>query len=72
MIVEEYSAKLEYPRVGNAPLDADHHSVCKFASRTDPNFQKVKDTIINIFKNFSSIGMIASAVLNHIPNDGRV
>jgi len=49
-IVEKESGILGYPQETSVPLDADHHTICKFESRNDPNYIKVK----NILKHWAS------------------
>ncbi|KAJ1323890.1 protein SERAC1 [Microdochium nivale] len=41
MIVEKDAAILGYPAETVQPLMANHHGVCKFGSRTDPNYTSV-------------------------------
>jgi WD40 repeat protein/pimeloyl-ACP methyl ester carboxylesterase len=42
LIVEKDSAVLGYPHEVSAPMDADHHTICKFRDRSDPNYIKVR------------------------------
>lgn len=37
-IVTEESGVLGYPNEVSSPVDADHHTICKFRSRLDPNY----------------------------------
>lgn len=48
MIVEPYSAVLDYPHEGSAPLLADHHLVCKYSSPQDGNFITVANTLVDM------------------------
>ena len=41
MIVSKDSSVLGYRQEISIPLEADHHSVCKFSSREDPNYRSV-------------------------------
>ena len=45
MILEKQSSVLGYPGEKSIPLDADHHGVCKFSSRHDPNYVAVRDAL---------------------------
>jgi WD40 repeat protein len=42
MILKKASAVLGYPGEVSKPLDADHHDVCKFASREDINYKSLR------------------------------
>ncbi|KAH8896577.1 hypothetical protein GQ53DRAFT_889819 [Thozetella sp. PMI_491] len=45
LIVEKDSAILGYPNEMSAAMDANHHTVCKYKDRSDPNFIKVKGVL---------------------------
>ncbi|KAI8949375.1 hypothetical protein F4801DRAFT_553398 [Xylaria longipes] len=45
MIVGKDSGVLNYPREISSPVDADHHTVCKYQSRLDPNYLLVTDLL---------------------------
>ncbi|KAF2402677.1 hypothetical protein EJ06DRAFT_519719 [Trichodelitschia bisporula] len=45
MVLVQDSATLLYPGEAFMSLDADHHGVCKFTSRDDPNYKKVRNQI---------------------------
>ena len=45
MIVEKESSVLGYAHEISTPLNADHHSICKFKSREDANYINVKNVI---------------------------
>ncbi|KAB5530436.1 NACHT and WD domain-containing protein, variant [Coniochaeta sp. 2T2.1] len=45
LIVEKDSAVLGYPNEVSASMDADHHSICKFKDRSDPNFIKLRSLL---------------------------
>ena len=45
MVLEKDSSTLEYPSEVSKPLDADHHNVCKFTSRQDPNYVSVRNAL---------------------------
>ena len=44
-IVEKESGVLGYPRETSGPLDADHHTVCKYSGPEDQNFILVRDAL---------------------------
>lgn len=54
MIVEPYSAVLDYPHEGSAPLLADHHLICKYSSPEDGNFITVTKTLVHIVSKIHS------------------
>lgn len=43
MVLEKDSSVLGYPGEVSKPLDADHHTVCKFDSTEDPNYVTVRN-----------------------------
>jgi WD40 repeat protein/pimeloyl-ACP methyl ester carboxylesterase len=45
MILQKESSILGYPDEISKPLEADHHDVCKFSSREDPNYVCVRDIL---------------------------
>ncbi|KAK4145230.1 uncharacterized protein C8A04DRAFT_35948 [Dichotomopilus funicola] len=50
IIVTKGSAVFGYPNERHAMLDANHRQVCKFESRTDPNYTAVREALRNITK----------------------
>ncbi|KAK1764603.1 hypothetical protein QBC33DRAFT_594654 [Phialemonium atrogriseum] len=56
LIVDKDSAILGYENEVSAPMDADHHTICKFKDRQDSNFLKLR-------------GVLKSWVLRHINPD---
>ena len=44
-VVEKESGVLGYPQETSNPLNADHHTICKFKSREDENYITVKSMI---------------------------
>ncbi|KAL4798331.1 hypothetical protein BDV19DRAFT_356859 [Aspergillus venezuelensis] len=46
MVVGKNSSILGYPGEISNPLDGDHHGVCKFESRRDPNYIKVRNALM--------------------------
>ncbi|KLU86620.1 NACHT and WD domain-containing protein [Magnaporthiopsis poae ATCC 64411] len=45
MIVEKSSAVLGYPSEISVGMDADHHTVCKYRDRSDPNFRRIRGVL---------------------------
>ena len=41
IVVEKESATLGYPQELSSPLNADHHNICKFKNKHDPNYRIV-------------------------------
>ncbi|KAL4917357.1 hypothetical protein BDW62DRAFT_85983 [Aspergillus aurantiobrunneus] len=48
MILEKDSSILGYPGEISNPLDADHHGVCKYEDRRDPNYITVRNALKSI------------------------
>ncbi|KAK4096947.1 YVTN repeat-like/Quino protein amine dehydrogenase [Parathielavia hyrcaniae] len=47
IVVNKSSAVMDYPDETRAPLDANHHDVCKFMSRADPNYLSILGALRN-------------------------
>ena len=45
LVVEKESGVLGYPQETSNPLNADHHTICKFKSRGDGNYISVKNLL---------------------------
>ncbi|KAK3936654.1 hypothetical protein QBC46DRAFT_418605 [Diplogelasinospora grovesii] len=45
MIVDPESATLGYPREKQFPMTADHRSICKFDSPSDPNYRAIRNAL---------------------------
>ncbi|EJT80596.1 NACHT and WD domain-containing protein [Gaeumannomyces tritici R3-111a-1] len=45
MIVDKSSAVLGYPSEMSVGMNADHHNVCKYKDRSDPNFRTVRGVL---------------------------
>ena len=56
MIVEKDSSSLGYPGERCRPLDADHHNVCKFESRSDPGYTSVRWALTNLISSLREHG----------------
>ena len=56
MVLEKESSILGYPGEISRPLDADHHTVCKFASPEDPNYKSVRSALQTLIRNYNISG----------------
>ena len=54
IVVERDSAILDYPYEISSPLNANHSTVCKYASRTDPNYVRVRNVIKMLIETFKA------------------
>ncbi|KAH8811320.1 hypothetical protein F5884DRAFT_781773 [Xylogone sp. PMI_703] len=45
IIVDKDSSILNYPGEVSVPLNADHHTVCKYSSPNDPNYIRVRNAL---------------------------
>ncbi|KAJ4396980.1 hypothetical protein N0V93_001204 [Gnomoniopsis smithogilvyi] len=54
IVVERDSAILDYPTEISAPLNADHHNVCKYSSRQDANYTSVRNVLKSLVDKFSA------------------
>lgn len=50
LVVERDSAVLGYPGEMHSPLDADHHTICKYPSNLDSNYINVRNVIKSLVK----------------------
>ncbi|KAI6351616.1 hypothetical protein MCOR25_009820 [Pyricularia grisea] len=53
-IVDPESALLNYPEEKQTPMEADHRSICKFESVSDPNYQILRNALSATFNEISS------------------
>lgn len=53
MVLHKNSSTLGYPGEVTKPLNADHHSVCKFSSQDDPGYVSVKNALQELIQQFS-------------------
>lgn len=53
MILDQDSAKLNYPGEVSRSLNADHHGVCKFESPHDTNYKVVLSALKSILSSYS-------------------
>lgn len=54
LVVEKQTAVLGYPGEVSAPLDADHHNVCKFTSKSDPNYLSVVRALRDVIESIEN------------------
>ena len=57
MLLQQSSSTLGYPGEISQPLNANHHEVCKFSSREDPNYQSVCSVLRELVKQYKDIGL---------------
>ncbi len=57
MVLNKESSILGYPEEISKSLNADHHGVCKYNSREDPNYISVKDALRTLVKGLQSKGV---------------
>ncbi|KAK3986076.1 hypothetical protein QBC44DRAFT_144648 [Cladorrhinum sp. PSN332] len=46
LVVDQYSATLQYHNEQIVPLNADHRHVCKFSTPSDPNYQIIRNALL--------------------------
>lgn len=68
MVLEKDSSILGYPGEISKPLDADHHSVCKYASPSDPRYITVRNVLKTLIGKLNQGGKLLP--LPHPPSDG--
>ena len=51
LIVEKDSATLDYDGEQSIPMYADHRSICKYDSTSDPNYRVLRDVLSRIVYN---------------------
>lgn len=56
MVLEKDSSVLGYPGEISKPLDADHHSVCKYTSPDDPRYITVRNVLKTLISAAKSKG----------------
>ncbi|KAL8888657.1 MAG: hypothetical protein Q9192_006143, partial [Flavoplaca navasiana] len=60
MVLEKDSSILGYPNEVSKALNADHHNVCKYADRRDPNYISVRNAMKSLLPN-STVTMSCGA-----------
>jgi hypothetical protein len=51
------SSTLGFPKEASAPMTADHHNVCKFKGRDDPNYISLINTLRSWATRFNPMGL---------------
>ncbi|KAH6681563.1 NACHT and WD domain protein [Halenospora varia] len=54
LIVDPESAVLSYPQEKRIPMTADHRSICKFSTVTDPNYIIIRNSLASIVSGLSN------------------
>lgn len=60
LIVDPESAVLSYPQEKRIPMTADHRSICKFSTVTDPNYIIIRNSLASIVSGLSNTGKALS------------
>lgn len=56
LIVDPESATLGYREEKQMPMNADHRSICKFETLSDPNYIIIRNSLISTIKNIATTG----------------
>lgn len=65
LVVDKDSAVLGYSNERTSYLNANHREVCKYASRTDPNYLTVRNALANIVADLRDLHGPTKSVLDH-------
>jgi hypothetical protein len=65
LIVDPESAILGYREEKQMPMNADHHSICKFDNPSDPNFVTLRNSLTSTIKKIATTSKICPYA-NHI------
>ena len=57
LIVDKDSATLGYREEKQMPINADHRSICKFDSPTDPNYRILRNALASTVHSINGLGM---------------
>jgi pimeloyl-ACP methyl ester carboxylesterase len=57
LIVDPDSATLGYREEKQMPMNADHRSICKFETPTDPNYVVLRNALASTVESISNLGM---------------
>ena len=68
LIVDPDSATLGYPHEKQIPMNADHRSICKFATPMDSNYATVRNALLLTVNNLSELGMWSVCTVNTAAN----
>ena len=66
LIVDPDSATLGYHEEKQMPMNADHRSICKFETPTDPNYIILRNALASTVNSISKLGTV-----HHIVHNGR-
>lgn len=66
LIVDPDSATLGYREEKQMPMNADHRSICKFETPTDPNYVVLRNALASTIQSISNLGMTY-----HVIHKGR-
>ena len=58
MVLGKESSILGYPGEVSKSLNADHHDVCKYTSREDPNYVTVRNALKALVRSLQSRGTL--------------
>lgn len=58
LIVDPYSATLEYREERQMPMEADHRSICKFETSFDPNYVILRNVLAFTVNEISQTGTV--------------
>ena len=58
LIVDPDSATLGYPGEKQMPMNADHRSICKFDTLTDPNYVTLRNALASTVQSISNLGKV--------------
>jgi pimeloyl-ACP methyl ester carboxylesterase len=59
LIVDPDSATLGYREAKQTPMNADHRSICKFETVTDPNYLVIRNSLASTINGISKTGIVA-------------
>ncbi len=68
LIVEPDSAILGYREEKQMPMNADHRSICKFDTPTDPNYLIIRNALATTVNDISKEGMFAALLTTIVTN----
>ena len=65
IIVKQDLATMGYDNERTAYLDADHRGVCKYATKRDPNYQTVRNSLAKVIDDFRSRVIKTRVMIDH-------
>ncbi|MCJ1356771.1 MAG: hypothetical protein MMC33_006767 [Icmadophila ericetorum] len=72
LIVDPESATLGYREEKQMPMNADHRSICKFETPTDPNYITLRNSLASTVSSISKLGMVLYIVYVDLTKDFTV